>query len=64
MSFKLEGQTYTFDPNRMFTPVGVEATLKQYGPFSPLAARHVLEFGQRVLQIYGFDRLPVQIGAG
>jgi hypothetical protein len=59
VSFKLEGTVYTFDPNRMFTPVGVEATLKEYGPYSPVAAKHVLAFSQRLLEIYDFNRLPV-----
>jgi hypothetical protein len=60
VSFKLEGTVYTFDPNRMFTPVGVEATLKEYGPYSPIAAKHVLAFSQRLLEIYDFNRLPVR----
>jgi hypothetical protein len=60
VSFALDGTVYTFDPNRMFTQVGVEATLREYGPYSPLAAKHVLAFSQRVLAIYDFDRLPVR----
>lgn len=61
VSFKLEGTVYTFDPNRMFTPVGVEATLKEYGPYSPVAAKHVLAFSQRLLEIYDFNRLPTVV---
>lgn len=55
VSFSLGGERYTFDPNRMFTPAGAEATLRQLGPYSDAARDAVLAFGRRVLDIYGFD---------
>ena len=32
--FHLQGVRYEFDPNRMFTDVGIQKTLKQFGPYS------------------------------
>jgi hypothetical protein len=55
ISFKLDGVTYTFDPNRMFTPEGIESTLKTYGPYSTAAASEVQKFASSLLEIYDFD---------
>ena len=34
ISFKAGGVKYTFDPNRIFTDKGIEATFRKYGPYS------------------------------
>lgn len=34
VTFQLQGKTYRFDPNRIFTPKGLTATLKANGDFS------------------------------
>jgi len=39
--FTLDKVRYEFDPNRMFTDVGIEKTLKQFGPYSAEAHRAV-----------------------
>ena len=55
VSFIYQGTTYTFDPNRIFTPIGVEATLKKYGPFSLGAAECVASFAKKLLNLYNFS---------
>ena len=37
VSFSFQGRRYTFDPNRMFTPDGIQATLERLGSSSPEA---------------------------
>lgn len=41
VSFRLLGVKYRFDPNRIFTPVGIERTLRRHGAYSADAAREV-----------------------
>jgi hypothetical protein len=47
--------TYTFDPNRMFTPEGIKATLDEYSTYSSSAAAEVEEFANNVLSLYEFS---------
>lgn len=44
VNFSIQGKQFTFDPNRIFTPVGIEKTLKQNGEYSIAAAREVNNF--------------------
>lgn len=39
--FRLDHQRYEFDPNRIFTDVGIRKTLSQFGTYSPQAHREV-----------------------
>lgn len=55
ISFSLDSVKYTFDPNRMFTENGIEATLKSYGPYSDGAANEVQKFADAVLDLYDFN---------
>lgn len=48
--FRLKGIAYTFDPNRMFSKIGIKQTLKDHSRFSPGALREIEKFAQRVLQ--------------
>jgi len=51
--------SYVFDPNRMFTKEGAEASLKQYsvpGSVNQLAIDSVVSFGQSLLTAFGFDK--------
>lgn len=50
ISFKLNGKTYTFDPNRMFSRQGIRASLNLYGTASPKAIAAVEGFAQFVLR--------------
>lgn len=49
ITFLADSVGYTFDPNRVFTQLGIERTLRRYGPDSPTARRHVAAFAERVL---------------
>lgn len=50
VTFALNGQTYTFDPNRMFTPEGLQATLQKLGNSSPEAVAAVENLASALLQ--------------
>ena len=45
IKFRLNGAVFAFDPNRIFTPVGVAKTLRNYGKTSPEAEKTVGDFG-------------------
>lgn len=55
VSFYIDNKKYTFDPNRIYTPEGIEATLKYYGSYSDAAAAEVSSFASSLLKIYDFD---------
>jgi len=59
VSFLLNGVNYTFDPNRMFTPNGINASLSLYGPYSTAAQSVVAWFATQLLQLYQFDQQRV-----
>ncbi len=44
ISFSLKNVSYTFDPNRIFTAVGIQKTLKQYGRYTQEAEKEVSNF--------------------
>ncbi len=49
--FHLNHKRYEFDPNRMFTDVGIKKTLTQFGPYSPEAHQAVKRLAKRVLAL-------------
>jgi hypothetical protein len=51
IEFPLKGRTYTFDPNRIFTPMGIEKTLKKYGAFSPEAQAEIATFASKLIDL-------------
>lgn len=51
IKFKLDGNYYTFDPNRMFSRVGIIQTLTMFGNISSKAIDEVEKFANRVLQL-------------
>lgn len=55
IAFGLNGATYTFDPNRIFTDRGARATLQAHGPFSPEALHETRRFAAALLALYRFD---------
>ncbi|HEY6563504.1 MAG TPA: D-alanyl-D-alanine dipeptidase [Pirellulaceae bacterium] len=50
--FQLGERRFEFDPNRVFTPRGVRATLTEFSEDDPEARRVVEEFGQRLWKRY------------
>lgn len=61
VSFELEGETYVFDPNRIFTDHGAEATLRDLGPYSDAAHAAVRTFARTILGHYGLDQVEVLV---
>ena len=49
--FRLKGTSYGFDPNRMFSRVGIEQTLRDNRRISREAMEEVEKFARRVLQL-------------
>jgi len=49
--FRLRGVKYGFDPNRIFSKIGIEQTLRDNGRISPYAITEVEKFAQRLLQL-------------
>jgi len=50
VSFNLNGKMYHFDPNRIFTKKGIEASLKKYGSYSHEALEEVWSFSQELVK--------------
>lgn len=46
VTFRLDGEYYSFDPNRIYTPVGAKATLKNYGNYSADALEETNKFAR------------------
>lgn len=63
VSFACNDFNFSFDPNRIFTREGAEATLKQYSPPASLVTADIVgavfDFGDAVLSRYGYSKLPV-----
>lgn len=49
VSFKLNNEIFSFDPNRIFTPKGVKASLEKYGNYSEEASVIVQKFGEFIV---------------
>jgi hypothetical protein len=60
VAFEMEGQTWRFDPNRVFTEAGAEATLQSHsGSAPPEILAEVRRFADAVLAVYGAESLPL-----
>jgi hypothetical protein len=59
VSFVIGGQTFSFDPNRIFNGAGVRYTLQNSGRTSAAAEAATSQFAAKILQIYGFDTIPM-----
>ena len=55
VSFKIGSASYSIDPNRMFTPEGIESSLAQYSSYTAEAATEVSKLADFLLNIYNFD---------
>lgn len=55
VSFRLDGKPYTFDPNRIFSKVGIKLTLKRFGNTGNKAEREIEGFASKLLQIISTD---------
>jgi hypothetical protein len=49
ISFRFRGNSYSFDPNRMFSDTGISETMKEQSRFNEAAAEEVKKFSERFL---------------
>ncbi len=61
LSFTVGGQAYRVDPNRIFTQLGVRATLEKQSRYSEDAARSVSRFAEELLKVYRIDEADAVI---
>jgi hypothetical protein len=61
VAFELAGETYRFDPNRIFSDEGIRATLRKQGRYTQAAGQEVKRFATNLLQHYALDGAPVII---
>ena len=61
VEFMLDDSTYVFDPNRIFTDIGVAATLDTLGAYSDSAHILVRQFGQTLIDLYDLGNLDVVV---
>jgi len=61
ITFDLEGVTYKFDPNRMFTEPGLRESMESFGPVSELAVGAVLEFKEQILEKLDLTRAGIVV---
>ena len=59
ITFGLNGQSYTFDPNRMFSRKGIEASLGRFKHTGPAAVDEVEKFAARVIALIPADNVCV-----
>lgn len=55
VTFTLNGENYTFDPNRIYTQHGAEATLKSLGNYSEEARDITYDFAMQVVDTFILD---------
>lgn len=61
VAFQLQGETYRFDPNRIFTDAGIRSTLTRQGKYSEAAHSAVRQFATEFIEAYALNRQPVII---
>lgn len=59
VKFTLDGQTYCFDPNRIFSDEGIRVTLSRHSVYSEAAHRLVKDFAAKFIEQFALDREPV-----
>ena len=59
VQFRLNGETFRFDPNRIFTDDGVRFTLTRSGNYSEAAQAAVRAFAQQFIEAFELNRQPV-----
>ncbi|MFH1728254.1 MAG: hypothetical protein ABIA04_07540 [Pseudomonadota bacterium] len=50
LCFDIKGKRYIFDPNKIFTDKGIEATLKKYGDYNKLAHEEVTKLANVLIE--------------
>jgi hypothetical protein len=61
VTFGLAGETFTFDPNRIFSDTGITETLKKHSSYSTAAHAEIKAFVDAYLRHFALDQEPVII---
>lgn len=61
VAFRLDGKNYTFDPNRIFSDIGIKATLEKFGDWTPAGHETVKAFAAEYIRQFALDQEPVII---
>jgi len=61
VEFHLNGQKYTFDPNRIFSDAGITDTLKKHSSYSAAAHAAIKSFATQYLEYFALEKEPVII---
>jgi hypothetical protein len=61
ITFSLGGEKYSFDPNRIFSDVGITETLKKHSKVSPEAHAAIKEFAAEYLKHFALEQERVII---
>jgi len=61
VTFQLDGLTFRFDPNRIFSDTGIRETLTRRGAYSPEAHQAVAHFAAKLIKQFKLDAEPVII---
>jgi hypothetical protein len=56
VTFSLNGRSYAFDPNRIFTDKGIESTLRKYSTYSYDAHQEIRKFVEQFREQLGLDK--------
>jgi len=59
ITFNLNGERFSFDPNRIFSDAGIRDTLERRSTWSEAAHRTVKRFAKQFLEHFALDREPV-----
>jgi hypothetical protein len=61
LAFMLRGEEYRVDPNRIFTPAGIRATLEKRSKYAEDAALAVGKFAEELRAVYQIDQFDAVI---
>lgn len=61
ISFPMGDSTYVIDANRIYTPDGAEATLRDLGAYAPAAGEAVAAFAGQLLDAFALDSADVVV---
>jgi D-alanyl-D-alanine dipeptidase len=61
IAFAIGDNQFRCDPNRIFTPIGVRATLEKLGDHTEEAEQEVIRFGRALIDRYRLDRVQAVV---
>ena len=61
ISFRFNKRRYTFDPNRIYTPLGIKKTLRRFSRYDKSAAGQVANFAHKIVELLPSSGLIVAV---